>query len=129
MTDPLADMLVHIRNAQAVGHQTVTVSFSELKLAVAEVLKREGYVESVEKHGRKTRKELELRLAYKNGLAAITGLRRISKPGKRIYRGWRDAHPVRQGFGVAIISTPQGLLTDGEARKMKVGGEVLLEVW
>lgn len=129
MTDPVADMLTRIRNAQAVGHQTVTLPFSKMKLAVAEILQRERYLEGVERRGRRTRKELELRLGYREGAPLIGGSRRLSRPGKRVYRGWRDIRPVRQGYGMSVISTPRGLLTDREARRERLGGELLLEIW
>lgn len=130
MTDPIADMLTRIRNASAAGNPTVGISHSQLAFAIAEILLREKWIGDVAKQqGKKTKKGFEVTLKYSGAAPTITGIRRISKPGKRVYKGWRELRPVRQGYGMAIISAPRGLLTDQEARKSKTGGEVLLEIW
>ncbi len=127
--DPISDMLTSIRNAQAVGHSTVKIPFSNIKDEIAKILEREGWIEKVEKVGRK-KKFLKITLKYdENKMPVISGLKRISKPGQRIYKGYREIKKVKGGYGMAIISTSKGLMTDREARKNKVGGEVLFEIW
>lgn len=129
MVDPIADMLTRIRNAQAVSHQTVTVPFSKLKFNLAKILEKEGLVKEAATKGRKTRKVIEIKLKYEKGIPTISGLKRISKPGRRIYLKKKELRPVKQGYGLAIISTPSGLMTNKEARKRGLGGEVLCEIW
>ena len=129
MTDPIADMLTRIRNAQAVSHQTVNIPFSKFKLSLANVLEKEGLVDSITSYGRKTKKIIEIKLKYEKGQPAIKGLKRISKPGQRIYFKKSQTKPVKQGYGLAIISTSQGLMTDKQARKKGLGGEVLCQIW
>jgi len=129
MVDPITDMLNRIRNAQAVGKATVEVPFSNLKYEIARILEREGFIEKTEKKGKKVKKFIEIVLKYENGIPAISGLKRISKPGQRIYLSYQKIKPVKGGYGIAIISTSKGLMTNKEARKNKLGGEVLCEVW
>lgn len=129
MVDPISDMLTRIRNAQAVSHQTAIIPFSKFRLRLAKVLEKEGLIESVTSQGRKTKKVIEIKLKYQKGLPAIKGLERISRPGQRIYFKKSQLKPVRQGYGLAIVSTSQGLMTDKEARKKGLGGEVLCEIW
>lgn len=130
MTDPISDMLTRIRNATMARHQSVSVPHSAIKMEMLKLLKQERFIEDFEKKGKKVRKHIVIQLKYrKDGTAAVSELRRVSKPGRRIYFKAADLHPVRQGTGVAIISTPKGLLTDKEARKAKVGGEVVCEAW
>jgi len=127
--DPISDMLTIIRNAQAVKKETVNVSFSNLKYEIAKVLEKEGFLKKVGKQGKKTRKKIEIILKYDSGTPVISGLRRISKPGQRIYKKRREIKRVKGGYGKTIISTSKGLMTDREARKQKLGGEVICEVW
>ena len=125
MTDPIADMLVRIKNAAAVGKPTVTMPSSKIKVAIAKVLEDEGYIGAsrVTKDGAKA--ELEIALKYYEGKPVIERLQRVSRPGLRQYRG-KDALPkVLGGLGVAIISTSKGIMTDSQARQQGVGGEVL----
>jgi len=129
MTDPITDMLNRIKNAQAVLKETVEVPFSNLLYEMAKILEKTGFIKKVEKKGKKIKKTLEITLKYDNKIPAIYGLKRISKPGQRIYKSRRKIKSVKGGYGVAIISTPKGLMTDKEARKQKIGGEVLCEVW
>ena len=129
MVDPITDMLNRIRNAQAVLKETVEVPFSNLKYEIAKILEKNGFIEKVEKKGKKTKKIIEITLKYDNKIPAISGLKRISKPGQTIYLGHRKIKRVKGGYGVAIISTSKGLMTDKEARKQKLGGEVLCEIW
>jgi len=130
MTDPITDMLNRIRNAQAVNHQTVEVPYSNLKQKLAEILAREGFLGRIEKRKKKEQKIIKIYLKYSaDHSPAISGLKRISKPSQRIYKKSKEIGRIRGGYGIAIISTPQGLMTDKEARKKKVGGEILCEVW
>ena len=127
--DPISDMLTQIRNAQAVKKETVNVSFSNLKYEIAKVLEKEEFLKKVGKQGKKTRKKIEIILKYDSGAPVISGLKRISKPGQRIYKKRREIKRVKGGYGKTIISTSKGLMTDREARKQKLGGEVICEVW
>jgi len=130
MTDPIADMLNRIRNAQAVLKATVDVPFSDLKYEIAKILEKKGFVAKIEKKGKKTRRTIEITLKYDANQPVISGLKRISKPGQRIYKKAKEIKPVKGGYGVDVISTPkEGLITDREARKKKLGGEVICEVW
>ncbi len=129
MTDPISDLLTSIRNAQAVSKETVNLPFSNLKYEIVKILKREGFIENFEKKGRKMKKILEITLKYDGKIPAISGLKRISKPGQRIYLSWRKIKRVKGGYGIAIISTSKGWLTDKEAREQKLGGEVICEIW
>ena len=130
MTDPIADMLNRIRNAQAVLKATVDIPFSDLKYGIAKILEKKGFVAKIEKKGKKTRRTIEITLKYDANQPVISGLKRISKPGQRIYKKAKEIKPVKGGYGVAVISTPkEGLVTDKEARKKKLGGEVICEVW
>jgi len=129
MTDPIADMLNRIKNAQVVGHLTVEMPFSNLKYEIAKILEGKGFVEKIEKKGRKTRKTMEIVLKYHDKAPAISGIRRVSKPGQRIYLTSSQIKKVKEGFGMAILSTSKGLMTDREAKKQKMGGEVLCEIW
>ncbi|HDY72734.1 MAG TPA: 30S ribosomal protein S8 [bacterium] len=127
--DPIADMLTSIRNAQAVLKETVVVPYSEIKFEIAKVLKKENLIEEVEKKGRKIRKSIEIKLKYENKKPAILSLKRISKPGQRIYTTAGKIKKVRSGYGISIISTSKGLMTNKQARKQNIGGEILCEIW
>jgi small subunit ribosomal protein S8 len=129
VTDPIADMLTRIRNAQAVARQTVTIPFSKFKFNLAKILEKEGLIAGVSTQGRKTRKVIEIKLKYEKGQPVISGLKRISKPGQRIYIKKDELKSIRQGYGLSIISTSQGLMTNKEAKKKGLGGEVLCEIW
>ena len=133
MTDPIADMLTRLRNANQAYHDSVTMPYSKLKAGVAEILQQEGYITSwkVEDNPEgEIGKTLELTLKYgQNRERSIAGIRRISKPGLRVYAKHTGLPKVLGGLGVAIISTSQGLLTDRQANKKGVGGEVLAYVW
>ncbi len=127
--DPVTDMLNRIRNAQAVLHPLASVPFSNLKYEIAKILEKQGFIEKVEKKGKKAKKIIEITLRYTDKTPAISGLRRVSKPGQRIYQSHQEIKKVKGGYGLAIISTSKGLMTDKEARKQKIGGEVLFKVW
>lgn len=128
MTDPISDMLTRIRNAQAVKKETVAVPFSKMKQELARVLKESGFITDFEKKGRAvSNKKLELKLKYVDSLPAVTDAKRISKPGQRIYVKYNEIFP-RQADFLRIISTSRGLMSDAEARRQKLGGEVLCEI-
>ncbi|MDO8470354.1 MAG: 30S ribosomal protein S8 [bacterium] len=129
MTDPIADMLNRIRNAQAVSKKTVDVPFSQMKAQIAKILEQQGLVEKIDTAKRKTSKMLEITLKYADGRPEIAGLKRISKPGLRVYRQSNEIRRVKGGYGIAIFSTSKGIMTDKDARKQNVGGEVLCELW
>lgn len=129
MTDPIADMLNRIRNANAVLHETVDIPFSNLKYRIAEILQNNGFVEKSEKKGKKIAKIIRITLKYSGGVSAIQNITRISKLGKRIYASKEEIKKVRAGRGMSIISTSKGLLTDKQARQQKVGGEIICEIW
>lgn len=123
--DPIADMIIRIKNAGMAGHETVTVPYSRVKHAIADTLEKEGYITSVTKRAKKAKKHLEVGLKYRGNRPYITNVDRISKPSRRVYMGVKDMKPVRDGHGCRIISTPKGIMTDAEARKNHIGGEVL----
>ena len=130
MTDPIADMLTRIRNAIAQRHERVEVPFSKLKLAISKVLERKGFIRGVEMRKLRGKKVLELELRYlQTGDSAIAELKRVSKPGVRKYQGALQLRRVKGGYGIAIISTSKGVMTDREAKEQGFGGEILCEVW
>jgi len=130
MTDPIGDFIVRIKNASAVGKETVSVPHSKFKMAVADKLKEIGFIKSIDRKGKKIKKTLEIGLVYdKEGNPRISGVKRISKPGRRLYRSVDEIHPVKYGKGSLVLSTPQGVMTDKEAKKTRVGGEALFEIW
>ena len=132
MTDPIADMLTRIRNAVRIERPQVLMPTSKVKRGISEVLKREGYIwdwAEVQDEAEPA-KQLKIELKYgPNGERLIQSIRRVSKPGRRIYRGSTDLRPVLNGLGISIISTSRGVISDREARQRKLGGEVLCELW
>ena len=130
MTDPIADMLIRIRNAQAVKKDTVQIPFYHIKYQIAKVLEQRKFIKGIELKGRKTRKVLGLTLKYdKEKESVIVGLKRISKPGLRTYAAAQKIRRVRSGHGIAILSTSAGIMSDSDARRKNVGGEILCEIW
>jgi small subunit ribosomal protein S8 len=127
VTDPVADLIIRLKNAGKVHKESVLLPYSKLKEAIATVLVAEGYLKSVSK--KKTSPVLEVVLNYHNGESKIKDVERISKSSRRVYRGFEDIHPIKGGFGKTIFSTPKGILTDRQAIKEKVGGEVLFKIW
>ena len=129
-TDPIADMLTRIRNANSSKHKTVDIPASKMKLAIADILFKEGYIKSFEEIKDDSQGIIRVTLKYdENGTRVIDGLRRISKPGLRVYAKNNEIPKVLNGLGIAIISTSQGIMTDKEARKLNIGGEVLAYIW
>ena len=131
MSDPIADMLTRIRNANTAKHDTVDVPSSRMKLAIADILVDEGYVAKYEMVDNGSFKDIRIFLKYNNNKneRVISGIKRISKPGLRVYAGGNELPKVLGGLGTAIISTNQGVLTDKQAREKKIGGEVLAFIW
>ena len=131
MSDPIADMLTRIRNANTAKHDTVDIPSSKMKLAIADILVDEGYVAKYEMVDNGSFKDIRIFLKYNNNKneRVISGIKRISKPGLRVYAGGDELPKVLGGLGTAIISTNQGVLTDKQAREKKIGGEVLAFIW
>ena len=130
MTDPIADMLTRIRNALVVKREKVEIPVSNTKKAIAQILLDEGYIGGYQVTGEGLDSKIEITLKYgAKGEKVITGLKRISKPGLRIYAGYEELPKVLNGMGIAIVSTPKGVMTDKEARKQHHGGEILAYVW
>jgi len=130
MTDPIADMLTRIRNAVRVERPQVDMPLSKVKRGLAEVLKREGYIWDWEEVPQKPAVQLRLHLKYgPNGERVIRWIRRVSKPGRRVYRGATGLKPILGGLGISIISTSRGVISDREARQQRLGGEILCEIW
>jgi small subunit ribosomal protein S8 len=129
MSDPIADMLTRVRNAQAVGHPDVAMPASSNKAAIAQVLKDQGYIQDYAIEGETAAKTLNIELKYYQDKPVISGLRRVSKPSCRIYVKASQVPRVRGGMGVAVLSTPEGVISGKEARRRNVGGEVICYVW
>ncbi|MDP2930136.1 MAG: 30S ribosomal protein S8 [bacterium] len=127
--DPIAQMLNQIKNAQAVGKESVSLDFSNFKQAVAKILEESHFVSKVEKKGRGPKKTLEISLRYEDGQPIFTNFKKISKPGRRIFSPVKNIKTSHSGQGIVIVSTPKGLMTGSGARKSKLGGEVIAEVW
>lgn len=133
MTDPISDILIRIKNAQAVNHEQVLIPFSGAKLKIANILKEEGFISGVERKKKKTSKSeldcLLVTLKYSDGDGAINGIKIISRPSRRMYIKAKEIRLVRSGQGVAVISTPEGIMSSREARKKNLGGELMFEVF
>ncbi len=133
MTDPIADMLTRVRNAIMAGHSYVVVPGSKMKLAIAEILKDEGFIESYDVTKDRPQPRIRVWLKYagdrKDRRSVITGLKRISKPGRRVYTGKKDIPWVLSGMGIAVLSTSRGVMTGKKARRLGIGGEVLCQIW
>lgn len=130
VNDPIADMLTRIRNALTARHESVEIPRSKVKIAIAEILKEEGYIADYELVGKEDYSGvIRIKLKYVGGQKAITGLKRVSKPGLRIYANCEDLPKVLGGLGIAIISTSKGIMTDKHARGLNIGGEVMAYVW
>ncbi len=129
ISDPIADALTRIRNANMVNHEEVSMPSSNLKVELVKVLQNEGYVQGYTVEEKDGFKELRVTLKYNNGHSVITGLQRISKPGLRVYSKAKNMPRVFDGMGIAVISTSKGLMTEKQARANKLGGEVLCYIW
>ncbi len=129
ITDPISDMLTRIRNASLVKKAEVVLPSSKIKFSIAKILEKEGYLAGVREIDQKPQRVLTLLLKYENGQSVVHKIRRVSTPGRRVYAGSQDLPRVLSGIGIAVISTPNGLMTNREARKRKLGGEVICEVY
>lgn len=127
--DSIADLIVRIKNASDAEKDSVTVSYSKIKAAILEVLEKEGFVKSVAKRGKKIHKSIEVGLVYDQYGPRVKGVERVSKLSRRLYSGAADLKPLKQGHGMVILTTPKGIMTDREARKQKIGGELLFKIW
>lgn len=127
ITDPISDLIIRIKNASDAGKATVSVADSKFVENVAHLLKKSGYISSVSKN--KDNREIEIGLLYIGNEPRIHGVERVSKPSRRMYQKSRDIRTYRSGFGNVVLSTPKGVLTDVEAKKLKVGGEILFKIW
>jgi small subunit ribosomal protein S8 len=129
MTDPIADMLARLRNSAAAGQASLTLPYSKLKSDIAQILKKEGYIKDTELVTIDGHQSIKIQTKFVNKTSAITGLKRVSRPGLRRYVGAGDIPRVLGGMGIAVLSTSRGILTGHEARKQKVGGELLAYIW
>lgn len=127
--DTISNIIISLKNAQKAKHAEVTFLYSNIKLAVLEVLKKEGFISQVEKSGKDIKKKITATLKYEDGVPAITDVKRISKQSKRMYVGYKDLKSVRNGYGITVLSTPQGIMSNKQAMKLKVGGEILFTIW
>jgi len=127
--DPISDMIVQIKNASAAHKESVVLPYSKLKLAILDTLMKEGFVKSFGKKGKKVVKFIEVALAYENDEPKIHEVQRISKSSRRVYQKAKDIRGVKNGFGILVLSTPKGIMSDKMARAEKVGGEALFKIW
>lgn len=128
--DPIADMFTRIKNGYAVSKETVSIPYSRVKAEIAKVLQKNGYIKETARRGRRVKKNLEITLLYGgNGEPAMSGIKRMSKTSRRIYISCKDIFPIKRGLGLMIVSTPKGIMSGVEAKKQKVGGEVIAKVW
>jgi len=123
------DLLTKLKNAQAVKKENIKVAYLKMDEKILELLKENDYIEDIERKGKGTKRVLDIKLKYLNDKGVIDGIQFISKPSRRLYIGHKEIKPVRHGYGLLILSTPKGILTGKEAKKMKVGGEMLFEIW
>ncbi|MDD5050357.1 MAG: 30S ribosomal protein S8 [Candidatus Pacebacteria bacterium] len=128
-TDLISDLIIQLKNAGDAGKETLSVSHSDLKASILELLAKSGYIASFTKRGKKVNKFLDVVLAKKEGMPRISGVKRLSHVSSRQYKGVADIRRVKQGHGMMVLTTPKGILSDVEARKEKVGGEALFEIW
>jgi small subunit ribosomal protein S8 len=129
MTDPIADLIIRIKNAHMAGHAKVSVPYSRFKEAIAQILVTEGYVESFSVHELSVGKNLEIQLKYVGKSPAVTNVKRVSTPGRRLYVSSNQIPRSLGGYGITVVSTSKGVMTDAQARKANVGGEVLFQIW
>jgi len=127
--DRVSNLIIGLKNAGTADHKVASFPYSRLNHSILDVLKKEGFISDFEKEGKDLRKKLNVTLSYKDGHSAITDLKRVSKQSRRVYLGYKDIRPVKNGYGISVISTPEGVMSDKEAKKKKLGGEELFKVW
>lgn len=129
MTDPIGDLIIRIKNAGSVHKESISVPFSKMKLAIAELLSAKGYVGAVTKKAKGNAKYLNVELLYTEERPVVSGVRRMSKPSRRIYESAKNIKRFRRGFGMSVFSTPKGIMADADAKKSNLGGEFLFNIW
>lgn len=129
VVDQISNLITTLNNASKSHKDTVVVPHTNVRASILETLQKEGFISSVEKDGKGIDKKLTVSLKYENNKPAISGVKRVSKFSKRIYKGVKEIKPIKNGFGLLILSTPKGIVSDKEARKSNVGGEALFEIW
>jgi len=129
MTDPIADLIIRIQNGSAVGHERVEAPYSKIKHAIADLLKKRSYVGEVMVEDTGVKKKLILNLVYSDGRPAVNGVKRVSKPSRRLYESVGEIKKFKRGFGLSVYSTPKGVLDNFSAKKQNVGGEILFRIW
>jgi small subunit ribosomal protein S8 len=129
MNDPIGDFIIRIKNAGAVGKDSILVPFSKMKLSIAELLSAKGYVGAVAKKAKGNMKYLEVALLYTDGEPAVSGVARMSKPSRRLYESAKNIKRFRRGYGMSVFSTPKGIMSDSDAKKNNLGGEFLFNIW
>ncbi|MDD5547432.1 MAG: 30S ribosomal protein S8 [Candidatus Pacebacteria bacterium] len=122
----ILESLIRIKNAQAVKKETVKLNFSKMGMSILELLKKHGYLDAVKNV---TKKNMEVKLKYKNGIGVIHGIKILSRPSRNLYIGYKEIRPVKQGFGLLVLSTPKGIIDGKTAKKSKMGGQILFEIW
>ena len=127
--DPISDMLIRIKNASNAAKETVAVPHSKMKMSIADILAREGFLGAISRKGKKVRKNIDMALLYQGKKPRVQGVKLLSKPSRRVYLGARSIYSVRRGMGRLIVSTSKGIMTGEEARKAGVGGEALFSIW
>jgi small subunit ribosomal protein S8 len=127
--DTISNLIISLKNAQKARHPEVVFSYTNTKLAILEVLKKEGFIGSIEKTGKDIKKKLIVTLKYEDQAPAITDVKRVSKQSKRMYVGYKDLKSVRNGYGITVLSTSQGVMSNKQASELKVGGEILFTMW
>ena len=127
--DRVSNLIIRLKNASLSDHKIVSFPYSKLNHSILEVLKKEKFITDFEKEGKGLGKKLIITLAYNNKVPVISDLKRVSKQSRRVYLGYRDIKPVKSGYGISVISTPEGVMSDKEAKKKKLGGEELFKIW
>lgn len=127
--DKVSNLIIGIKNAYNAKHSTFVFPYSKVIVSILEVLRKEGFITDFEEKGKDLEKKLEVSLKYENGAPAISDVKRISKQSRRIYLGYKDIKPIKNGYGISVISTPNGVMSDKEAKEKKLGGEELFRVW
>jgi small subunit ribosomal protein S8 len=127
--DKISNLINGLKNAYTAEHAVFSTPFTKMNLSILEVLKKENYIADYKESGEGKTKRLEVELKYEDGAPAISDVSRVSKQSKRVYTGYRDIIPVKQGYGISVVSTPQGVMTGKSAKEMKIGGEELFKVW